>query len=220
MSDTGQDVETQGMKGSTGTLSLVDNKEASILIVDDDSADVFFLTEVIEENFDETTNLTIDKAANFEEAMQKVVDNHYNLVLLDYKLGYLNGLDVQKSIKEEKPNMPIVFITGQGNEKTAVEAIKQGALDYLVKDELSGATVAAILKKVFHNNTDINTKELVKQSKQLFISINSREGQAKNSSTYFVKLDSLIKLTAKGKFATASAGNFFMDFDKWLSPEV
>ncbi len=216
MSDTGRDVETQGMKGATGTLSLVDNKEASILIVDDDSADVFFLTEVIKENFDETANLTIDKAANFEEAMQKVVDNHYNLVLLDYKLGYLNGLDVQKSIKQEKPNMPIVFITGQGNEKTAVEAIKQGALDYLVKDELSGETVAAILKKVFHSNTT----EFVKQSKQLFMSIKNKEGQQKNSATYFVKLDNLIKLKVRERFATASAGNFFMNFDKWVAPGV
>lgn len=216
MSETGQDVETQGMKGATSTLSLVDNKEASILIVDDDSADVLFLTEVIESNFDETTNLIIDKAANFEEAMQKVVDNHYNLVLLDYKLGYLNGLDVQKSIKAEKPNIPIVFITGQGNEKTAVEAIKQGALDYLIKDELSNETVAAILKKVFHSNT----KELVKQSKQLFMSINSKEGHNKNSSGYFMKIDSLIKLKVKGKFATAGSGNFFMNFDKWVAPGV
>jgi len=46
----------------------------------------------------------------------------YDLVILDYQLGYLNGLDVQDAINKEAPGLPVVFITGQGNERVAVEA--------------------------------------------------------------------------------------------------
>ncbi len=213
MSYSGQDVETQGDKSRIGTLDPVTHKEAKILIVDDDSEDVLYLTEVLEESFDESTEVLIDKAANFEEAMQKVVDNHYNLVLLDYKLGYLNGLEVQKTIKQEKPSLPIVFVTGQGNEKTAVEAIKQGALDYLVKDDLNTTALKAILGKVFQNTSS----NLPKQTKDLFMSLANKGKE--NSVHFFIQFDKSIKLNVKeaaAKFTGSNTMNFFMEVDKWL----
>lgn len=59
---------------------------------------------------------------------------HYQLLLIDYKLPKIDGLVLTKIIRQElKLDIPIVIITGQGNEEVAVKALKMGADDYLVK---------------------------------------------------------------------------------------
>lgn len=59
-------------------------------------------------------------------------------VLLDYSLPGSDGLDVLKSIRAEWPDLPVVILTGHGNEAIAVEAMKIGAQDYVIKSQLDG----------------------------------------------------------------------------------
>ncbi len=58
----------------------------------------------------------------------------YDFILLDYSMPKRTGLDVLKALKEQDVNVPVIFLTGHGNEIIASEAIKQGAFDYVVKD--------------------------------------------------------------------------------------
>ena len=59
-------------------------------------------------------------------------------VLLDYSLPGTNGLDVLRDIRAEWQDVPVVILTGQGNEAIAVEAMKNGAQDYVLKSQLDG----------------------------------------------------------------------------------
>src|SRR5712672_4747150 len=68
---------------------------------------------------------------------QEFLDNPRVLVpsclVLDVSLPGLNGLDLQKRVAVERPNMPIIFITGYGDVPTTVQAMKAGAVEFLTK---------------------------------------------------------------------------------------
>ena len=68
-----------------------------------------------------------------EEALGLLDYEKPALVLLDYNLPGLNGLEVLKTLSKRRPGLPVIMMTGCGSEHVAVEAMKSGAADYLVK---------------------------------------------------------------------------------------
>lgn len=76
---------------------------------------------------------TVAEAENGEKAIAAVLNNHFNLILLDYKMPGMDGLEVLKEIKHINPEIDVVIITAYGTIETAVEAIKVGAIDYITK---------------------------------------------------------------------------------------
>ena len=58
-----------------------------------------------------------------------------NVILLDYSLPDMSGIEVLRKIKESNPEIPVVIVSGQENVSTAVDLLKEGAYDYIVKDE-------------------------------------------------------------------------------------
>lgn len=73
-------------------------------------------------------------------------------VLLDYSLPGMNGLEVLKRINSHHPFMPVILLTGQGNEAVAVEAIKHGAYDYLTKSSLNTERLHQTIKAAINHN--------------------------------------------------------------------
>lgn len=68
----------------------------------------------------------------------EIADTHsFDCVLLDYSLPGMNGLDILRNLRVHHLYLPVVFLTGQGNEALAVEAIKEGAHDYLSKSTVN-----------------------------------------------------------------------------------
>ena len=76
---------------------------------------------------------TIKEAANGLEALKKLEEENCSLVLLDLKMPGLNGIETLRKIKEYDPNLPVIMISAYGSIAEAVEAMKLGALDYLIK---------------------------------------------------------------------------------------
>ncbi len=69
-----------------------------------------------------------------EDCIRKFSENSYDALLLDYKLPDYSGLEVFQILKEMGIPIPVIIITGQGDERVAVQAMKEGAADYIVKD--------------------------------------------------------------------------------------
>lgn len=70
-----------------------------------------------------------------EECLKTLTKDMYDLIVMDYSLPMANGLEVLEKIREKGVKTPVVMVTGRGSEKIAVEAIKRGAVEYLVKDQ-------------------------------------------------------------------------------------
>ena len=75
-------------------------------------------------------------------ALLRLAQEPFDLVLLDYQMPAMSGLDVLSRIREAHRSLPVIMLTGMGDERTAVEAMKRGAHDYLKKDQLSVADLA------------------------------------------------------------------------------
>jgi len=99
-----------------------------ILLVDDE---VNFLN-ALSQRF-EARGFKADAVTSGEEALEKVKGKNYNIVILDLIMPGIGGIDVLRNIKKNYPNLPVLILTGQGSTEKAVEAMKEGAMDYMEK---------------------------------------------------------------------------------------
>lgn len=119
----------------------------NILIIDDDEIDREFVRRSLHE-LDKT--ITIREASHGGAALATLQDDVFDCVLLDFRLPDMDGLTLLHKINEglEKLAFPVVMMTGEGNEEVAVEAMKLGVYDYVVK---GGMLAAKILRESVSN---------------------------------------------------------------------
>lgn len=73
------------------------------------------------------------EAENRDDFVGKLAGQHFSLVITDLNILGFSGLEVLRMVKREKPELPVVILTGTGTEEMAVEAMKMGATDYVIK---------------------------------------------------------------------------------------
>jgi|TARA_B110000902_G_C14245947_1_gene564302 DNA-binding NtrC family response regulator len=102
----------------------------SVFVVEDDE----FYSEVLEYHLSLNPDITVTKFTNAKEFL-KNLDKNPDAVTLDYSLPDMSGEDVLLKIKEYNSEIPVVMVSGQEDIKTAITLLKDGAYDYIVKDE-------------------------------------------------------------------------------------
>jgi len=99
-----------------------------ILLIDDDEGLNHFLN-----RFFNRKGYEVTACLSGEDAIRTIAAESFDLILLDYKMPGLNGLDTLKKIKDTQVKTPIIIMTAYGSTDTAIEAMKRGAYDYLSK---------------------------------------------------------------------------------------
>lgn len=107
-------------------------KALHVLVVDDQ--DSFRMSLEIALTMSEKHEVTM--AESGEKAVSLLEANTYDVVLLDYKMPGMSGLDVLAWMHEHKVDTPVIMLTAAGSEEVAVEAMKLGAYDYLSKEHI------------------------------------------------------------------------------------
>jgi len=106
-----------------------------VLLIEDDEDDVLLAREYLAES--ENFNFEIEWEPRAEHAKQKMIQEHYDIFLIDYRLDSQNGLDLIKFAQDNGVIVPCILLTGQGDLKVDLDATRYGAADYLVKTELN-----------------------------------------------------------------------------------
>ena len=116
----------------------------SILVVDDDEGLLILMAETLRgEGFDVAT------AGSAKSARAALERKSPDLMLLDLKLQDGSGPALVADLQRDKARVPFVVVTGQGDEKIAVEVMKQGALDYVIKDTRLLDVLPALVHRAF-----------------------------------------------------------------------
>jgi len=128
----------------------VENGTVNVLFVDDDEEAIKFV-EVVLRKVEEYRFRIIAKASG-EAALQELESNSsIDLIIMDYFLPGVNGFDTAKRIFEKNYKIPVVFLTVNRDTNVAIEAMKLGVADYILKEDLNNAfflqTILGVLRK-------------------------------------------------------------------------
>src|ERR1700751_386007 len=99
-----------------------------VLIVEDEPSTRLGLTELVR-----TWGFTTDAAADGQEALEKITSFRPSIIISDLVMPRMGGLELLRALKDEGTSITTVLLTAQGTVESAVEAIKEGAYDYLTK---------------------------------------------------------------------------------------
>lgn len=108
-------------------------KELRILILEDVPADAELMEHELRKAGIEFSSRRVDTKDDFIKGLE---DFSPDIILADYKLPAFDGLSALEIAKEKLPDLPFIFVTGAMGEEWAVESIKKGATDYVLKDRL------------------------------------------------------------------------------------
>ena len=103
-------------------------KGKSVLIVDDEKNIRLTLSQSLE-----SLELETDTAVNGEEALDKLKEKGFGLILLDLNMPGMDGMEVLRRVREIRPDIRVIIITAYGTIESAVEAMKLGAVDFIRK---------------------------------------------------------------------------------------
>ena len=102
----------------------------SVLLIDDNPNDRLLARRELAKEFD---SLKIDEVINQKELDTVLAAGRFDLVITDYQLGWSTGLKVLRAVKTLRPGCPVVMFTNTGTQEIAVEAMKSGLNDYVIK---------------------------------------------------------------------------------------
>ncbi len=97
-------------------------------MIDDEKSLLDLLTVVLKKE-----GYKVQTSLSGKKGLELIENQDFDLILCDIKLPQMNGMEILKKVKTKKPDIPVVMITAYGTIKQAVNALKAGALDYLVK---------------------------------------------------------------------------------------
>lgn len=157
-------------RGGVNFLAVVTRK---ILLIDDDRLQ-FRLTQAHIRSF-QTDLYELEWAATYEEGLASLMSGQYAVCLLDYQLGPRNGLQLIREAVAAGCRTPIVFLTAETADRVDIEAMNAGALDYLVKGEITPRTIERSLRYALKLGETLEALRQLATRDQLTGLLNRRE---------------------------------------------
>lgn len=176
-----------------------------LLLIDDDEVDVMTFKRALKKT---DLNYTLDVCNDANETLSTVERSTFDCIFLDYQLPGVDGLQLLMKMRMLNVNTPVAVMTSQGDEKIAVEMIKNGAFDYFNKsdinpDKISKVVITAIRlwdserqrelaeKKIIENNNRLNA--ILESTRNLIYAFDKNFNLISFNSSFKKNLEHLLK---------------------------
>jgi len=130
-----------------------------ILIVDDDEVSCQLFAETLEQE-----GYHVDQAHSGDEALALLRDNLHDLLVIDVRMPGLTGLEVTRTVHAKQASLPIIVMTAFGSMETAIEAIHEGAFDFISKpmnlEEIKKTVSRALAQRALQDNAQKSSVEI------------------------------------------------------------
>src|ERR1035437_524317 len=139
----------------TKNISMKASDKMEVIVLDDDRAYNFALVNYLQEHFGNSVNIT-----SFQTGEQCVdaINSKTEVVVLDYFLDSkfsdaMNGMSVLDTIKKKSPNIEVVMLSGQDKLDVAINAMRHGAFNYIVKGVAAFPQISRSIRNIMHTST-------------------------------------------------------------------
>ena len=139
----------------------MENKAIAILLIDDDEEDYIITRDLLKDI--KNRRFDIQWASTFETGLALMKRNIHDVFLIDYNLGANDGLDLMRKAKKTGCTAPVIILTGQDDEKTDFEAMKAGAVDYLIKGKIDAALLERSIRYSIERHREEEALRLSRQ---------------------------------------------------------
>lgn len=174
----------------------------NILMIEDNPADVLYLEEILAEL--EERPFFIEQAGSLEQGLAKIARKKPAAVLLDLGLPDSIGLPTLHSLFKAEPSLPVLVLTGLDDTDVGVNAVSEGAQDYLVKGRFDAPLlIKAIRYAIERNKLRIKLQEALAEVKRLsgFIPICSNCKKIRNDTGYWQEVEAYIEKHSEAQFS-------------------
>ena len=148
------------------------SKRASVFIIDDDASVRKGLTRLFR-----SASYQVQAYASANEFLGCLPDEHPACIILDLKMPKLNGLGLQERLRASNYDLPMIFLTGQGNIPNSVQAIKKGAVDFLEKPVEESILLRVVEKAIAEDEEGQVIRNQIQDIKARLDKLTTREGE-------------------------------------------
>jgi DNA-binding response OmpR family regulator len=169
----------------------------TILIVDDEDRLRLSLSLILQKE-----NYRVETAANAEEALDYLKRHEYDLMFLDLNLPGIRGIDLLIEIHKRVPHMPVLILTAHAALESAIQAIRLGARDYLIKPAEPVEILTRVSEILAEREQPARKKEIVSQIQTLLAELQRMEGEETTPTGTLTALPAAdpARFIKKGKF--------------------
>jgi DNA-binding NtrC family response regulator len=158
-----------------------------VLVVDDEPQMLIAIHETLRRE-----GYSITTAGSAREALCRLREKFYHLVITDMRMPEMTGFDLLKKVKASTPQTPVVLLTAYGTIQNAVDAMKQGAFDYLLKP-FSSASLESVVRRALSSVPDrgaSQTYEIVTQDPDFSRMLDRARQAAASTATVLIEAES------------------------------
>lgn len=184
-------------------------EQMHVLLIEDNPADTRYMQEALKEAAGSSIDLVCDELIS--KGLDRLSTNKIDAVLLDLSLPDGQGLDTFTRVHSHAPDVPVVVLTGLDDDTIAVEAVKKGAQDYLIKGQVDSRwLVRALRYAIERKNAELERERLVRELQDALGEVQTLSGllpicayckKVRDDKGYWDQIESYISKHSKAEFS-------------------
>ncbi|MFP4093114.1 MAG: ATP-binding protein [Cyclobacteriaceae bacterium] len=124
-------------------------EKVEVLVIDDDEDDFFLVSDLLSDI--SGVHFKVSWEPDYERALEKIHKQCYEIYIIDFMLGKMNGLDLLQEAVKVNRRKPVIMLTGQGQPEIDYQAMQLGAADYLIKGDITAQAIERSIRYALSN---------------------------------------------------------------------